>query len=134
MKLDNGSSTAARYASELSDMLLPVPLGDRLDSTMYRIFATSGSYLGNLPSAKRHLERNRFFKFGECVRTMYNTLRRSGEHGEMNHIMRKAFLRMRYILFESFSDQLEVAFRVRLDFRRFKMQQEQSSMITLRMT
>ena len=86
-------------------MLLPVDLSEELDSTQFRIFATNGSYLGELPAVERYLERQRFFKVGECIRLMYNTLRLSGEHDELNYLMRICFLRMRYILFESFSEQ-----------------------------
>ena len=69
------------------------------------IFASNGSYLGELPAEERYLERQRFFRVGECIRLMYNTLRLSGEHDELNYLMRICFLRMRYILFESFSEQ-----------------------------
>jgi hypothetical protein len=86
-------------------MRLPVDLSATLDSTHFRIFASNGSYLGELPAVERYLERQRFFRVGECIRLMYNTLRLSGEHDELNYLMRICFLRMRYILFESFSEQ-----------------------------
>ncbi len=86
-------------------MRLRVPLDAELDSTHFRIFASNGSYLGELPAVERYQERQRFFQVGECIRLMYNTLRLSGEHDELNYLMRICFLRMRYILFESFSEQ-----------------------------
>ena len=76
-----------------------------MDSTHFRIFRTNGSYLRDLPPVERYQERIRFFRVGECIRLMYNTIRLSGEHDELNYLMRKVFLRMRYILFESFSEQ-----------------------------
>jgi len=82
-----------------------VPLNLEIDSTHFRIFRTNGSYLRELPPVDRYKERIRFFHVGECVRLMYNTIRLSGEHDELNYLMRKTFLRMRYILFESFSEQ-----------------------------
>lgn len=88
-----------------SDMRLLVDLGVELDSTHFRIFRTNGSYLRDLPPVERYQERIRFFRVGECIRLMYNTIRLSGEHDELNYLMRKVFLRMRYILFESFSEQ-----------------------------
>ena len=88
-----------------SDMRLLVPVGVELDSTHFRIFRTNGSYLRDLPPVERYQERIRFFRVGECIRLMYNTIRLSGEHDELNYLMRKVFLRMRYILFESFSEQ-----------------------------
>ena len=86
-------------------MRMLVPLNVELDSTHFRIFRTNGSYLRELPPVDRYQERIRFFHVGECVRLMYNTIRLSGEHDELNYLMRKTFLRMRYILFESFSEQ-----------------------------
>lgn len=86
-------------------MRMLVPLNLEIDSTHFRIFRTNGSYLRELPPVDRYKERIRFFHVGECVRLMYNTIRLSGEHDELNYLMRKTFLRMRYILFESFSEQ-----------------------------
>ena len=88
-----------------AQMRLDVPLSSELDSTHFRIFRTNGSYLRELPPVERYQERQRFFRVGECIRVMYNTIRLSGEHDELNYLMRKTFLRMRYILFESFSEQ-----------------------------
>jgi ATP-dependent RNA helicase DDX60 len=104
LRVDNGSSTSDDYDALKSPMLLRGSATTELDSTTFLIFQRFGSLLNTLDSYERHWARQRFVRVGECIRVMHNTLRRSNEHPTLNYLTRRTFLRMRYVLFESFSD------------------------------
>ena len=85
-------------------MLLKHDMDTDLDSTTFLIFQSFGSLLNQIDSLERHWARERFFRVGECMRVMFNSLRRSGQHDNIRYLVRRSFIRMRYILFETFSN------------------------------
>ena len=98
LRVDNGSTTSEQYETLKSPLLIRGSASTELDSTTFLIFQRFGSLLNTLSSYERHWARQRFVRVGECIRLMYNTLRRSSEHSTMNYLMRRSFLRMRYVL------------------------------------
>ena len=95
---------ADKYQQYVSPMLLEHDNDVDLDSTTFLIFQSFGSLLNQIESLERHWARERFFRVGECMRVMFNSLRRSGEHDNLRYLLRRAFIRIRYILFETFSN------------------------------
>merc|ERR1711871_912988 len=95
---------ADKYQEYVSPMLLKHDNDVDLDSTTFLIFQSFGSLLNQIESLERHWARERFFRVGECMRVMFNSLRRSGEHDNLRYLLRRAFIRIRYILFETFSN------------------------------
>jgi len=92
------------YKKHVSPMLLKHEMDTDLDSTTFLIFQSFGSLLNQIDSLERHWARERFFRVGECMRVMFNSLRRSGQHDNIRYLVRRSFIRMRYILFETFSN------------------------------
>ena len=92
------------YEKHVAPMILKHDIDVDLDSTTFLIFQTFGSLLNQIDSLERHWARERFFRVGECMRVMYNSIRRSGTHPNISYLTRRTFLRMRYILFETFSN------------------------------
>jgi hypothetical protein len=104
LKLDNGTTTAAEYEECRQGMLLRGSVATELDATSFKIFQTNGSMLNTLGSLERQIARRRLYRVGEVIRIMSNSLGRSIQHPTMIFLFYRAFLRCRYIMFESFSD------------------------------
>jgi len=86
------------YAEQL---LLPVPLDEPLDSQCYASFHNKIIDTA-LSSAAQHALRQRLWNIGEVLRICTNVLSRSAALKQVNNVIRKCFLRVRYILDETF--------------------------------
>ena len=63
------------YEKHVAPMILKHDIDVDLDSTTFLIFQTFGSLLNQIDSLERHWARERFFRVGECMRVMYNSIR-----------------------------------------------------------
>lgn len=80
-------------------MLLPVPLDQPLDNMVYASFVRN-QIDPALPTPVQHHLRERIWIVGEVLRITSNVLGRSSELQPVQNLIRKAFVRIRYILDE----------------------------------
>mmetsp|Transcript_42854 Transcript_42854/g.68864 ORF Transcript_42854/g.68864 Transcript_42854/m.68864 type:complete len:1162 (-) Transcript_42854:18-3503(-) len=81
-------------------MLLPVPMDQPLDNLCYASFVRN-QIDPSLPTPVQHNLRIRIWDIGEVLRITSNVLGRSSELQPVQNLIRKAFVRIRYILDET---------------------------------
>jgi len=82
-------------------LLLPVPLDAPLDNMPYASFVRN-QIDPALPTPMQHRLRERIFNVGEIMRITSNIMGRSAELTPVQNLIRKCFIRIRYILDETF--------------------------------
>jgi len=82
-------------------LYLPVPLDQPLDNMCYSSFVRN-QVDPSLPTEVQHILRSRLWDVGEVLRIVSNVLGRSAELQNVQNLIRKCFIRIRYILDETF--------------------------------
>jgi len=82
-------------------LLLPVPLDAPLDNMCYSSFVRN-QIDPSLPTEAQHSLRSRLWDIGEVLRILSNVLGKSPELQPVQNLIRKCFVRIRYILDETF--------------------------------
>jgi hypothetical protein len=82
-------------------LLLPVPIDAPLDNMCYASFVRN-QIDPSLPTETQHILRSRLWDIGEVLRILSNVLGKSAELAPLQNLIRKCFVRIRYILDETF--------------------------------
>jgi len=82
-------------------LLLQIPLTETLDNMCYSSFVRN-QIDPSLPTEAQHVLRSRMWDIGEVLRIMSNVMGKSAELAPVQNLIRKCFLRIRYILDETF--------------------------------
>ena len=82
-------------------LLLPVALDTPLDNMCYASFVRN-QIDPSLPTETQHTLRSRLWDIGEVLRILSNVLGKSNELAPVQNLIRKCFVRIRYILDETF--------------------------------